>query len=116
MTITLQGESILIHGVPKVGKTQLASSFPGLVQFITTEPGHRFIPDVQRKILYKLLPEKGWRDFSLFISKDTLLRRRMEKIKTICIDTVGGLYSLCVEEVCKRNNWQHPSDGAHGKG
>lgn len=109
---TLQGSCILLHGPPKIGKTQLASKFPGPVLFIATEPGHKYLPQDQRKHLIKVDPEFGWKKFK----ESAVSAINLRKPKTVVIDTIGGLYSACMTGVCKANRWQHPEDGAHGKG
>lgn len=118
--MTLQGSMILLHGDPKIGKTQLADTFPGRVQFIATEPGHRYIKESNRKIVKNLPPDGGWDEFKRFVTnKAGLLKRCQAKkngVKTVVVDTIAGLYDLCMNRVCKKNGWDHPSDGAHGKG
>lgn len=110
MADKLQGTMIALHGPPKVGKTQLCSKFPGPVQFLATELGHKFIPDDQKKRLVQLAPDTGWDTFKQWIASEP------SGIKTIVVDTISGLYDRCMQSVCKENGWSHPSDGAHGKG
>lgn len=106
----LQGHMIALHGPPKVGKTQLCSKFPGPVQFIATEVGHKFIPLDQRKRLLNLDPDNGWDSLMAWI------KAKPRGFKTLVVDTVSGLYDLCTQAVCRKNRWEHPSDGSHGKG
>jgi len=108
---TLAGSCILLHGTPKVGKTQVASKFPGKVQFIATEPSHKFIPEDQRKRKIDIDPIDGWADF---VKCFTMIETT--RPKTVVIDTIIGLYRACSEWVCKKNRWTHPSDDGHGKG
>lgn len=109
--IELQGKLFLIHGPYKVGKTQLAASFPGPIKFIATEPGFRYLSEKQKKHLSYLEPgPKGWQAFSLMAPKID------KRYKTIVIDTIAPLYYMCLEHVCKKNGWGHPADGGHGKG
>ena len=110
MTDRLTGTMIALHGPPKVGKTQLCSKFPGPVQFIATEIGHKFIPADQRDRLVLLDPDDGWATLKQWI------KSKPKKFKTLVVDTISGLYDLCMQSVCAENNWSHPSDGAHGKG
>lgn len=112
--VDLQGTMILLHGPPKVGKTQLASRFPGPVQFMATEPGHRFLPEDQRKKIIQLKPGEGWDKFRRFVKTKSGLRKR--KPKTIVMDTIAGLYDLCFRYVCEKKKWEHPSDADFGKG
>lgn len=106
----LQGSMIALHGPPKVGKTQLASKFPGPVQFLASEIGHRFLPMDQRKRLVQLKPDTGWNALKEWVTS------KPRGLKTIVLDTVCGTYDLCMQHVCAENRWSHPSDGAHGKG
>jgi hypothetical protein len=106
----LQGSIIALHGPPKVGKTQLCSKFPGPVQFIASELGHKFIPQDQRKILLQLAPDTGWDTLSQWIASSP------RGFKTLVVDTVSGLYDLCMENVCAKNGWSHPEDAPRGKG
>ena len=110
--IELQGKVIFLHGPPKVGKTQIASSFPEPVQFLATEPGHDYIPEIQKKNLKVLPPGKdGWTVFKAYIQKGP-----PDKAKTIVIDTIGDLYDSCMDWICDKFEWEHPADAAHGKG
>ena len=115
--IDLQGTMIVLHGPPKVGKTQLASHFPGPVQFIATEPGHRYLLPDQRKRLLRLPPDddgESWKKFKKFVSnKNGLISR---KILTAVVDTGGGLFDLCFRYVCQKHGVEHPGDMSHGKG
>lgn len=61
-------------------------------------------------MLVQLPPDTGWEVF-----KETV-RGKRKGLKTIAVDTISGLYTLCMQHVCAANNWKHPADGAHGKG
>jgi hypothetical protein len=101
---------IALHGPPKVGKSQLASRFPSPVQWLATEYGHRYIPLDQRKSLVQLKPGNGWDTLRQWIASNP------SGFKTLVIDTVSGFYDLAQRFVCKKNKWEHPTDGAHGRG
>lgn len=103
-----------MHGPPKVGKTQLASKFPGPVQWIATEFGHKFLPEEQRKTLIQIpLSTEGWETFE---SAPSTIKASKVKPKTIVIDTSSGLYDVAMQYTCTKNGWEHPQDGPHGKG
>ena len=89
---SLQGDAIVLHGPPKIGKTQLASHFPGPVQFLATEPGHRYIPKVQRDRLVALKPGEGWDTFVGYVTHN--LASQSPHPKTVVVDTISGLYDL----------------------
>lgn len=118
MTIELQGSMILLHGPPKVGKTQLAASFPTPTKWIATEPGHKYIPLDQKEFYSYLTPGvKGWDEFKKDIIKELESTINFTtKFHTIVIDTVRNLYQYCMDYVCAREKVKHPSDMPHGKG
>lgn len=123
MTDTLQGACILLHGPPKVGKTTLASSFPEPVLFLSTEAGHKYIPEAQRKRAVRLTHSaetikrrqfsNGW-DKLLFLLENNLFAKR--KPRTVVVDTVGPLYQMCFDYICQKAGIEHPEDQPHGKG
>lgn len=109
----VQGTLIVLHGPPKVGKTQLCDSFPGPVVFLATEAGHKFIRKDNKKRVISLPPEQaGWATLLKAISSGDIQKR---KPKTIVVDTTQKLYDRCMDYVCAKNSVSHPSDGAHGK-
>lgn len=110
----LQGSMIALHGPPKVGKTQLVGHFPGPVQWLATEVGHKFLPKDQQDNLIRLPPDTGWDIFRAYVRGD--LNKGFKKPKTIAVDTISGLYQLCFDWVCKEKSIEHASDQDHGKG
>lgn len=80
------------------------------MQWLATEYGHRYIPVEQRKSLVQLKPTNGWETVKQWCASSPT------GFKTLVLDTVSGFYDLCSRYVCKKNRWNHPSDGAHGKG
>ena len=112
--VTIKGTMITLHGPPKVGKTQFVSSMDEPVQFIATEYGHKFIPESQRKRVIQLTAgREGWDKFIRMLKERIIIRR---KCGTVAVDTTGKLYERCMEWVCHKKNWEHPSDQPHGKG
>lgn len=120
-TDVLSGALVLLHGAPKSGKTTTASSFPEPVLFVTTEGGHRYLPEAQQKRMLSLRfgPMKvkrkayinGWDVLMTYVDDGWLAT---QKIRTVVIDTIGNLYLMCMEYVCKKQNVTHPSEGSHG--
>ena len=110
MKVTLQGKLIVIHGPAGIGKTQLASKFPGPHQWFATEPGQSYIPDKQQASLIELPPEpESWTSFIKGA-------KELRKVRTAVVDTIGGVFDICQQWTCKKNGWDHPSDAPMGKG
>lgn len=97
----LQGSIILLHGQPKVGKTQLAVSFPSPL-VISAEPGHKYVTCEVHHLTYS---HKGWTEFEKWLATDHL-----KDEKTLIIDPIDTLYQFCLKAVCKANNWSSPQD------
>lgn len=106
----LQGSMIVLHGPPKVGKTQFASRFPSPIQWLATEFGHKYIPQEQRDRLVQIEPNDGWTKLRKF------LEGKPKPAKTFVVDTISGLYDACMRYVCSKNGWEHAADPSHGKG
>ena len=96
--------SMLLHGEKKIGKTALASRFPGAF-FFKFEPGEgdRALHGVD------ILDWTDFRGYSRAFTKST-------KFKTAIIDTVKVAYDLCLKYVCTKMGVDHPSDEGYGKG
>lgn len=110
--IDLQGKMIVLHGPPKVGKTQLAASFPKKILFIATEQGHSYLPEGCKVI--SLPPgKKGWDKYKALLDALPLWST---KPKTIVIDVATQHYLNCLEWVCKKERFDHPQDPPMGKG
>jgi hypothetical protein len=97
--------TIVIYGEPKIGKTTFASQFDNPL-FLATEAGLNSLEAYQ-------IPITSWDDF---LEACALLAKGKHEYKTIVIDTVDNLTKFCSEYVCKKNNVQHESDLAYGKG
>lgn len=102
----LGGQSILIYGPPKVGKTTWANGFPETL-FESTEDGQRFIDCYPTEV-------RSWEEHREFISE--LKGKKGRRFKTIAVDTVDMLWTYCCEYVGKKHGFDHPSDEDYGKG
>ena len=109
----LQGSMIVLHGPPKVGKTQFVDSMPGPVLFIATEHGHKFVKN-KKSVKYFESGKAGWLKFRKMLDSGFITKNK--RIKTVAVDTTTKLYERCSEWTCSENGWKHPSDGPHGKG
>lgn len=107
-TADLQGACVLLHGPPKVGKTTLASSFPGPRFWAATEAGHRFLDDTNEVHMVKT-----WAEFTNAISIPLV---KEDAYQTVVIDEVAKLYDMCMLHVSKQHKVLHPNDLDHGKG
>lgn len=106
----LTDQSILIYGMPKIGKSTLAASFPGAL-FIPFEPGLNHLDHFQ-------IPTEGiiesWPEF---LEACAIVSRNPDsRFKTIVIDTVDLCYQLCSDHVCKQRGVEYVGDIPHGKG
>jgi len=94
----------IIYGDPKVGKTTLASSFPGVL-FLATEDGQG------AHGCYRV-PVTSW---PLFLKSCNEIAAADHKFKTIAVDTIDNLWDLCSEFVCKKLDIDHESEVEWGK-
>lgn len=105
----LEDQSILLYGMPKIGKSTMAASFPGAV-FLPFEPGLNHLEHFQ-------IPTEGiiesWEEF---LQAAALLAGGEHDFKTVVIDTVDIAYALCAEHVCSKRGVEYTGDMAHGKG
>ena len=103
--LALEDNSILLHGVPKVGKSSMASQAENPI-FLATEPGLGAIEAYQ-------VPISNWNDFAGAI---VALSEEKHDFKTVVVDTIDNAYFFCSEAVCRKANKTHESDFGHGKG
>ena len=104
--VRLSEKCLLIYSLPGVGKTHLGSLFPKAL-FLPTEPG-------TEEMTVAACPEiRDWQTFMMYVDA---IGREEHSYETIVVDTVGALYAMCHEHVCKLNGWADVDDGAHGRG
>lgn len=96
---------MLWYGVEKVGKTVLASKFPGSL-FLFFEQGGKALN------LFSML----MRDWVEFRKTVKLLTTTKHEYKNIVIDTGDIAYDRCLQQVCIEMAIDHPSDEEYGKG
>ncbi len=97
--------SLLLYGSPKIGKSTIANSFPNAM-FVVTEEGHKSME------VYKVGITE-WPDFKELCKK---LRKDAHKFRTVVIDTIDLLFSVCETHVCKQHGIDHPSELEYGRG
>lgn len=105
-TVGIEDLRMLLYGPPKVGKSTLCSGFDKVL-FLATEKGYEALKGVY------VLQIRSWEDFKKAASK---LYKGGHDFKTIAIDTIDILISLCAEYVCNDLNLDHISDADWGKG
>ena len=109
----LRGYSIFFYGLPKTGKTTIASQFPGAL-LLAFEKGYNALPGVMAK------PLNSWGEFKKVLSE--LRDPEVQKVfQTVIIDTVDVAYQLCEQYVCSREStatqtYEAIGDTPYGKG
>lgn len=111
---------ILLYGVPKIGKSTLASKFPGTL-FLATEEGLEFLPVYKMSVASwaGFLETCGMLDKSFEQAKTQGVQLCLEPgvpLKTIVIDTADLLFKMCLTHVCNTMGVGDPSDLEWGKG
>lgn len=98
----------LFYGVPKVGKTTAAASFPGAI-FFCTEPGARGLE------IFEFNHENGGvTDWDILRHGVDLLVKNKGKFQTVIIDTVDVAYNHCLDWVCATKGIEYPGRDAEG--
>jgi hypothetical protein len=109
--------TILLFGLKKIGKTSMLSEL-GEGFFFPFESGTKALS------VYQPLDEDGNRitftadadGWALFKKYSNLVRKSKKRFPFAVIDPVDKAHKACNAWVCKKNGWEHPSDGAYGKG
>lgn len=103
----------LVYGVPKSGKSTLASKFPKAI-FIPTEPGLNFLE------CHQITDDDGnpttIRNWTEFCNAVKLIVQTKHEFKTVVIDTVDNALEFCALHFLKSQGLEHESDGDYGKG
>jgi hypothetical protein len=102
-----------VYGEPKIGKTTLASKFPG-VWFLATERGQEFVECREPTMI------GSWTEFLQICAWIETNKPKEfgdgEPIRTLVIDTVSLLFKMCQQHVCKGLGVEDPGELPHGKG
>jgi len=101
----LAAKTILLYGPPKIGKSTLASQFPGAI-FLECEPG------LNELEVFKM-PAYSW---DAFKEACKLLAEGKHAFRTIVVDTVDNAFRYCTDAVNAQNSVQYEGDLPHGKG
>lgn len=95
----------MIYGKKRVGKSSLASQFPGAIVFA-------FEPASQRVAANRVFCP-SWAHFLHYIN---LLKTTKHSFQVAVIDTGYEAYQRCLEDVCKKEGVAHPSESNSGWG
>tara|TARA_Y100001963_G_scaffold157231_1_gene252873 strand:+ start:5478 stop:6191 length:714 start_codon:yes stop_codon:yes gene_type:complete len=95
----LSNQIIMLYGKPKVGKSTLASQFPGAI-FAATEPGLKYLSVHQVQI-------GDWRDFKTLCME---LLESEHDFRTLVVDTVDLLWNQLCDHICRKEGVAHISD------
>lgn len=98
---------ILLHGKPKIGKSDFAASWPDAL-FLATEPGLEYLTVAEKRIT-------SWPHL---IETTKVLAKGGHPYKTIVIDTMDNAAMMCRDYVCEEAGEKYEADGnlAYGKG
>lgn len=100
----LSAFNILLWGPPKIGKSEFASRFPGVLM-LAFEPGLSSIP------CYKVDVD-SWPTFLAVCAE---LAEKKHGFRHVCIDTLDVAHAYCRAHVLEKLGVQHESDVAYGK-
>jgi phage nucleotide-binding protein len=101
---TLQEVNWLIYGDAGIGKTSLASMFPG-AYFLFFEPGGKGLSLHASEC-------HNWAKFKHFAG----LLAKDPDFSTIVFDVADSAYDRCFEYVCRREGMEHPNERKWGEG
>ncbi len=104
-TTDLAKQSILLYGVPKLGKSSFASEFPEAM-FFECEPGLNHLE------VFKV-PTYSW---EVFLEACKLIAKGDHGFKTLVIDTIDNAFKMCSDYVCAKHGIEYEGDMGHGKG
>lgn len=93
----------LIHGERKIGKTSLASKFPGALS-IMFEPGGR-------GLRLQKIDVTSWKMFTSAVNQVIV----SDRFPLVILDTIDKAYEMCLDHVCQEEGVDYPSDGAYGQ-
>jgi hypothetical protein len=97
----------LIYGIPKIGKTELASEFPNPI-FVQTEEGQNSTKEIATFGLLKSFPQ--------VCQALEELRCEPHDFKTVVLDGLDKLEPLVWKYTCEANKWKDIEDPGYGKG
>jgi hypothetical protein len=103
-TLAFENAKVLLYGVPKVGKTTLASELAEDVLILACEPGLGGLSTFSIDI-------DSWEKFREVGAELS----QSDKFSVVVIDTVDELHRMCSDHVCRAMKIDHPADAEWGK-
>lgn len=106
----------LIYGPPKAGKSTFAANIGDEKHqsvFLCCEPGHRFLPNINRYETEKGKQPTNWTDVVDCCRE--LYDVDNHDYSCLVIDTVDIAWEWCTDYICKMNDITHPSEMGFGK-
>lgn len=114
--VPLARQKTLLYGMPKIGKTTLASQYPNPL-VLDAEYGtlNLAVPTWDSLIGKDRVnnPIRKWEE----VLQATSVIEALENVEgTLVIDTANEVFGWCRDYVLRTNGWDHETDGAYGKG
>lgn len=100
---------LLIHGIPKIGKSTLISEIDNIL-FADCEGGLKAL-NVYKSPITKWNGEEGG-----FLNLCKQFTTEKHNFVAICVDTIDALHKICVGYIMTKYDITHPSDLEWGKG
>ena len=101
----LSAYTIMLYGMPKIGKTHFAAQFPDVLM-MATEAGLTALECYQ-------IPIDSW---PTFLDACSELAAGTDRFKSVCLDTLDNLWSYCRTYIIEKFRVEHESDMSYGKG
>lgn len=99
----------LVYGAPKIGKSTFCSGYEHAL-FLDSEIG------LNNLSTYRV-PIDSWETFmETYKELKAQIKEGKCEFRPLVFDTIDNLYQLCMDYVCKKNGFNHPSDLEYGKG
>lgn len=101
----LSAYTIMLYGMPKIGKTHFAAQFPDVLM-MASEAGLTALECYQVSI-------ESWQ---MFLDACAELAVSPGRFKSVCLDTLDNLWAYCRSYVIEKYRVEHESDLSYGKG
>ena len=109
--VDLNNTSVLIHGVPKIGKTRWCASAPNVLALVCEPGGWDSVEAYRIEVLQWEQIQSIYAELKSFVDAKSTF-----PYGAICIDTIDMFRDMSENYVCRQNRVVHQADLAHGKG